>query len=800
MSQRVALLLCLSFSLPDQGSPALPPAKIDLIVHSFGLKPEDDIVLIIEKSDGTIWKEENLKGKRPILEIPRSLSDSLIFKARRNTTETFVPLDVNYSGGNQIELSVTTAAPTWNMWSDFDDAANNDQDVTVNFDLAGIRYDLPGAISVLADDPLQDFLETDRASKKLLITPFLQGEGITLRDNNQVPIEAEVDIKKIYQPISSPSPPITNNDQASDLFGALSTGRIKIAIHASATANAAVSLAIFDANRMQILDVISYPISRLISGAPTGTTTTSLAGGAQSSRPIKSNSGLSSLLSSAGSRDADAALGIFEFANEQRPNTVVFIMRKSKGTEAYTWNPRRSIRHFVGDDGSNFFGLSQQLQFIHCPPMASSACIEDFTRVATSFSKILFSDPQGKINANPAEKARRELEQLLSQSNPKPKLSTLFIDSSGRRRPIPLGLLGFDLTTSSVLPNQTQATPESPSEKRWSIRNILRTQRKATLTPPAPVDYSSPLPTPRVSSNSESSSFVLLGERAEIIQPLPESRQPLPNPTCLKPENFKVFIPTDLSFGTNRCARRVTNELLKATLSLTLPKPKAFKDLFTEFSIESSATSKKSSSPENEGILVLAHHANGFLSSNPKFNDAIVAEDISRRYAPGSIAVLIGCSVGSLSSANQGLSLVSQLNQAGIDAMVFSPFSVNAQLGSRFAFHFSKTVQDLEKNTSLAEVFNLAVKATKSDKTVDVFAKELYEFLLLGNGDLEFCQADRPGTPSPAEIKPRFWENWSRWWCDRFLNPGGGTDTGGSGGGTKADGIGPWLEYYRQSP
>lgn len=100
------------------------------------------------------------------------------------------------------------------------------------------------------------------------------------------------------------------------------------------------------------------------------------------------------------------------------------------------------------------------------------------------------------------------------------------------------------------------------------------------------------------------------------------------------------------------------------------------------------------------GLVLLAHHGGGdlwFTNRNdawswtelPDPNDpfALLRDlEVPRRFGEGSAAVLVACSPGDLKDP---LSLITRLNENGIDTMIFSPFNIVADFGLRLAQQFA---------------------------------------------------------------------------------------------------------------
>ncbi len=313
--------------------------------------------------------------------------------------------------------------------------------------------------------------------------------------------------------------------------------------------------------------------------------------------------------------------------------------------------------------------------------------------------------------------------------------------------------------------------------------------------------------------------IVPLGTLATVTQPLPITRLP-PAGGCA--QEFTAILPSSLGLD-GQDVRPDFDALLKPYRKLARHRS-THKELEVYFK-------EKPGTAERESLLLLAHHVDGFLSFEADFKPAYLAENMEREFAPGSVAVLIGCSVGGLDSLNRTMPLISTLNERGIDAMILSPFGVNAQLGARFAVHFAAEIEEARRynrSLTLLNAFQSAIERTRGDASVTPFLNELNEFSVVGAGNLFLCpkkieaapvaplaaltppQAGQPQPtdppivdPAPEEPPPRVSsqrDSASRG-CGHGRGQGrrlgGGSGTGGGGGGVKSGGrIGPFQRDF----
>jgi len=609
-----------------------------------------------------------------------------------DVVETTVTASLGAEAMTVLQLgALPPAKPSWNSWATEELAAGEPAPATatflvgysyrVTFDLAGIDYGDLVKDSILSAEPdpsLQGLLAT-KASLTLLAKPFLRSEGLTFApgQGGQAELQRQVvDLDRMRQPAKYLNE-LSDADRRRlpKLADHLHAARFEVLVKAEKPGRSVVALALWDADTRQPLDFLSFPINAVDPAASAPVPAFSAVHPPPFGRRLQS--GLRTLLTTPSSITADAGIGIFEL-DESGANTVVFL---GPGGVARSWSPRRSIREFVSDEGPGEFGLTRQLEGVHCPSPSPPSCREDYSQVSRFFSAIVFSAPDSK-GENDAHTSLDELSSLVD-SKPFPVVATRFIDASGASRPIPLGLLGL--------------------------------------------------------------SGRLLGNLAYVTQPLPVDR-PDPATSCI--HDFATVIPKTLGLG-NACQRAVLDDLLRPIVPPSSPFISSFDEL------QRFLAGDAGSAPA-EGLLLVAHHSDGFLSFTPEFRRALAAEEIRRRYSPGSAAILIGCSVGGLSPLNRSLPLVSTLNEHGVDAIIFSPFGVNAELGSRLAVHFSAAVEASRRSkteTSLFELYQQTFKDTRADDAVQPFLGELAEFSIAGSGNLKLC-AENPGvaTASPAPL------------------------------------------------
>lgn len=143
-----------------------------------------------------------------------------------------------------------------------------------------------------------------------------------------------------------------------------------------------------------------------------------------------------------------------------------------------------------------------------------------------------------------------------------------------------------------------------------------------------------------------------------------------------------------------------------------------------------------------QGLLLLAHHGKGNLWFERE-TDRVIAEDVVRRYPPGSVGVFAACST----AAAYDDGFLRQFNQHGVDALIASPFAIPAVYGTRLAAVFPQAVAELRpKNghrATISELFahalELTAKRLKDDKPNARYDEIGLEYVLLGNPSLVLC-------------------------------------------------------------
>jgi hypothetical protein len=217
----------------------------------------------------------------------------------------------------------------------------------------------------------------------------------------------------------------------------------------------------------------------------------------------------------------------------------------------------------------------------------------------------------------------------------------------------------------------------------------------------------------------------ILDKRITLVQPLPRERYPA---SAVPLERWTFGVPEKLDNLTPQ-----SDNFLKMLKTSADPRfHRNIKNLKCYF--ETMAPLASDTKPE--GILLLAHQAGGNLWFTDD-NNEIIVEDINRIFPPGSVAILSACSAASEKENNQAILKV--LNNQGVDAMIISPFPVDANYGTMLAVHIVKSLEEAKaanEGLTMAELFTVATKKTAEHfkEIMGINFKDMdLEFLIAGD-------------------------------------------------------------------
>jgi hypothetical protein len=147
-----------------------------------------------------------------------------------------------------------------------------------------------------------------------------------------------------------------------------------------------------------------------------------------------------------------------------------------------------------------------------------------------------------------------------------------------------------------------------------------------------------------------------------------------------------------------------------------------------------------------EGFVVLAHHGDGDISDTAA-RDAqtrIKPGQVKRLYQPGSVTLLVACSVGTLGDlARSSSRFLFSLNEHNMQAAVISPFQVSPHLARSFLEAFRAVVETLTQDATLFDVLDATKRRIQhpdnGDESLGVQAA-VETFMIVGDGDVIICK------------------------------------------------------------
>jgi hypothetical protein len=182
-------------------------------------------------------------------------------------------------------------------------------------------------------------------------------------------------------------------------------------------------------------------------------------------------------------------------------------------------------------------------------------------------------------------------------------------------------------------------------------------------------------------------------------------------------------------------------ELVTAARHQTLSSLYTLETLRDKYFLNTQLTSRGS-----EGLVVLAHHGDGDISDT-KVRDPLTRikpDQVKRTFHPGSITLLVACSVGRLGDPEESSSrFLFSLNGQNIRAAVISPFQVSPALARAFLDNFKAVVEKLDQETTLFEIID-KVKTRIQDPNEGEASLGLQAavetFMVVGDGDVTVCR------------------------------------------------------------
>ena len=158
--------------------------------------------------------------------------------------------------------------------------------------------------------------------------------------------------------------------------------------------------------------------------------------------------------------------------------------------------------------------------------------------------------------------------------------------------------------------------------------------------------------------------------------------------------------------------------------------------------VSATADANENGDVRGEGIILLAHHADGNLWFGEK--DTLIQEDFQRKFRRGSIALISACAVGG-GSGDLAYKLIETLNNRNIDTMIVSPFPVPADFGTALALNFVRSIDTARRanqTPTVTELFAAALSKTAEDIKENHgrnFNDIGLEFVFLGDPNIRLC-------------------------------------------------------------
>jgi len=216
-----------------------------------------------------------------------------------------------------------------------------------------------------------------------------------------------------------------------------------------------------------------------------------------------------------------------------------------------------------------------------------------------------------------------------------------------------------------------------------------------------------------------------------VVQPLP--RQNYAN-TCIKSWTFAIPDYESISGVKEEIIEQAEIDVKPAWISKWLHNFTDYKNYFDEYN--------ESVPNHGTGLLLLSHHDEGYLwLDNKKPAERLLIENMNRKYSPGSVGILSACSTTGIDK--QSRRLLEHLNRQNLDAMIVSPFNVDADYGTNLTVSFSKVLlekMNREKSFNMLDLFDAAVAHTANRQTISN-RNHLFslEFIVAGDYGLTLC-------------------------------------------------------------
>jgi tripartite-type tricarboxylate transporter receptor subunit TctC len=233
---------------------------------------------------------------------------------------------------------------------------------------------------------------------------------------------------------------------------------------------------------------------------------------------------------------------------------------------------------------------------------------------------------------------------------------------------------------------------------------------------------------------SANSANPVLSKRITVVQPLPRERY-RSSSSCV--ESWTFGIPTVFT-GSTQISLSPTAQQTRGNWLRTIPDLRGYLG----------SSSSPQSPGRGEGLLLLAHHSDGKLWFESSA-ERVLPQSFRREFAPGSVAILSACSMAGAESGNRAI--LDLLNRRNVDAIVASPFPVDAQYGTQLARDFIDVIREQSSKPApmtIAHVLQLATERTaayfRAERPTVRYEDMALEFLIAGDHTLRLCGASGP--------------------------------------------------------
>jgi len=224
----------------------------------------------------------------------------------------------------------------------------------------------------------------------------------------------------------------------------------------------------------------------------------------------------------------------------------------------------------------------------------------------------------------------------------------------------------------------------------------------------------------------------VLSRRLTLVQPLQHATA-LPEDICV--DNWDFAIPATLEGAYAESA-----ELLARTdWQPTGPGTSWYRD---NLQLLNFLKERGGDTPPSSGLILLAHHHDGSITYSRDGNpDRILNIEVQREFGRGSIAVLAACATSGTSLASRDF--IDHLLGNGVEAVITSPFQVDAAFGTRFAVSFANVTKTAKQNgeaARLVDLFNRAIDlTTQAYRGQPGYRDMALEFQIFGNHQVRLC-------------------------------------------------------------